>query len=44
LLHEQDRTAEATAILQPVYDRFTEGLDTADLASARALLDRLLQK
>ncbi len=41
LLREQGRTADATAILQPVYDRFTEGFDTADLKSARALLDGL---
>jgi predicted ATPase len=41
LLHEQNRTVEAAAVLQPIYDRFTEGLDTADLASARELLDSL---
>jgi hypothetical protein len=28
------------ALLQPVYDRFTEGFDTADL-KAKALLDAL---
>jgi hypothetical protein len=28
------------AVLQPVYDRFTEGFDTADQA-ARRLLDEL---
>jgi hypothetical protein len=28
-------------ILQPGYDRFTEGFDTADLKSARVLLDTL---
>jgi hypothetical protein len=27
------------ALLQPVYDRFTEGFDTADLRAAKALLD-----
>jgi hypothetical protein len=27
------------ALLQPVYDRFAEGLDTADLKTAKALLD-----
>jgi hypothetical protein len=26
------------AILQPVYSRFTEGFDTADLRAAKALL------
>ena len=25
-------------MLQPVYDRFTEGFDTADLKAAKALL------
>jgi len=29
--------------LQPIYDRFTEGFDTADLKSAKALLDALGQ-
>jgi hypothetical protein len=28
---------------KPVYDRFTEGLDTADLHAAKALLDALAQ-
>ena len=26
---------------QPVYDRFTEGFDTADLKAAKTLLDAL---
>jgi predicted ATPase len=39
LLHEDDRAVEGTALLQPVYDRFTEGFDTPDLQAARALLD-----
>jgi hypothetical protein len=39
LLRNQGRSADATALLQPVYDRFTEGLDTADLKTAKALLD-----
>ena len=43
LLHTQGRSAEGLAILQPVYDRFTEGFDTADLRSARALLGALGQ-
>jgi len=30
--------AGAAQILQPVYDRFTEGFDTADLKEARLLL------
>jgi predicted ATPase len=39
LLRDQDRAADALALLQPVYDRFTEGFDTADLKTAKALLD-----
>jgi len=31
------------ALLRPVYDRFTEGFDTADLQAAKALLDALAQ-
>jgi predicted ATPase/DNA-binding winged helix-turn-helix (wHTH) protein len=41
LLRDQDHPAEAKALLQPVYDRFTEGFDTADLKAAKALLDAL---
>jgi predicted ATPase len=41
LLSDQDRVGEAIATLQPVYDRFTEGFDTADLKSAKAILDAL---
>jgi hypothetical protein len=41
LLHDQGRSAEAAAQLQPVYDRFSEGFDTADLKDAKALLDAL---
>jgi len=37
----QDRKEEARQTLAPVYDRFTEGFDTADLRAARALLDLL---
>ncbi len=39
LLRGQGRSADAVGILQPVYDRFTEGFDTADLKAAKALLD-----
>jgi hypothetical protein len=28
-------------LLQPVYDRFTDGFDTADLKTAKVLLDPL---
>jgi predicted ATPase len=41
LLRDQGRSADATALLQPVYDRFTEGFDTADLRAAKVLLDTL---
>jgi hypothetical protein len=33
---------EALALLQPVYDRFTDGFDTTDLKAAKTLLDILL--
>jgi predicted ATPase len=36
--HEQHRTEEAHELLSAVYDRFTEGFDTADLKTAKALL------
>jgi predicted ATPase len=39
LLHDQGSPSDAKTVLQPVYDRFTEGFDTADLKAARALLD-----
>ena len=39
--HSQDRSREARELLAPVYDRFTEGFDTADLKAAKALLVRL---
>jgi predicted ATPase/DNA-binding winged helix-turn-helix (wHTH) protein len=41
LLRAQGRSADAIAVLQPVYDRFTEGFDTTDLKAAKALLDAL---
>ena len=37
----QGRTAEALAQLAPVYERFSEGLGTADLRAAKALIDEL---
>jgi predicted ATPase/DNA-binding winged helix-turn-helix (wHTH) protein len=39
LWHQQDRTAEARGFLAPVYERFTEGFETADLKAAQALLN-----
>jgi predicted ATPase len=41
MLGDQGRSAEALALLQPIYDRFTEGFNTADLKVAKALLDAL---
>jgi predicted ATPase len=41
LLAHHRRKEEARAVLAPVYAWFTEGLETADLAAAKALLDRL---
>jgi predicted ATPase len=41
LLCDEGNSAEAKAVLQPVYDRFTEGFDTADLKAAKTLLDAL---
>ena len=41
LLSNRGCSADATALLQPVYDRFTEGFATTDLKAAKALLDGL---
>lgn len=41
LLRTQGRRSEALRVLAPVYDWFSEGLDTADLRTARTLLDEL---
>jgi tetratricopeptide (TPR) repeat protein len=41
LLSDQGRSASATALLRPIYERFTEGFDTADLKKAKALLAEL---
>jgi hypothetical protein len=41
LLRDLDRPADAMALPQPVYDRFTEGFDTVDLQAAKALIDAL---
>ena len=41
LWQQQRKRDEARALLLPVYGWFTEGLDTADLQEARALLDEL---
>jgi predicted ATPase/DNA-binding winged helix-turn-helix (wHTH) protein len=39
LLRDQNRSAEAIALLTPVYDRFTEGFETDDLKAAKSLID-----
>jgi predicted ATPase len=36
--HRQGKTADARALLEPVYNWFTEGFDTEDLIDAKALL------
>jgi class 3 adenylate cyclase/predicted ATPase len=41
LLHKTGQDEEAETLLRPVYDWFTEGLDTPDLKEAKALLDAL---
>jgi predicted ATPase len=41
LLAKQGRRDEARAMLAEIYGWFTEGLDTADLKDAKALLDEL---
>jgi class 3 adenylate cyclase/predicted ATPase len=41
LWQQQDKRAEAHELLAPIYGWFTEGLDTADLQEAKALLGEL---
>ena len=41
---DQNRSAEALALLAPIYNRFTEGFETADLKAAKALLDRFCNR
>jgi predicted ATPase len=41
LLCDQNRSTEAIALLAPIYNRFTEGFETADLKAAKALIDGL---
>ena len=38
LLQAQGRSTEAQETVREVYDRFTEGFDTADLRTARSLI------
>jgi predicted ATPase/DNA-binding winged helix-turn-helix (wHTH) protein len=39
LRRDQNRSAEAVALLAPLYGRFTEGFETADLKAAKTLID-----
>jgi predicted ATPase len=39
LWREQSRKEEARELLAPIYARFTEGFETADLRTAKALID-----
>jgi predicted ATPase/DNA-binding winged helix-turn-helix (wHTH) protein len=39
LQQDQGRIAEARSLLQPVYDRFSEGFETADMKAAKAYLN-----
>jgi predicted ATPase len=41
LQQDQGRAAEARGLLQSVYDRFSEGFETADLKTAKAHLDSM---
>lgn len=41
LLRDANRRDEARAMLAEIYNRFTEGFDTADLKEAKALLEEL---
>jgi class 3 adenylate cyclase/predicted ATPase len=41
LLKKQDRREDARAVLAPIYECFSEGLDTRDPTEARALLEML---
>jgi predicted ATPase len=41
ILRDAGRRGTARDILEPVFARFTEGFDTADLTQARALLESL---
>ena len=41
LLRDRGHSANVAELLRPVYDRFTQGFGTADLKTAKALLDGL---
>jgi predicted ATPase len=42
ILAERGERRQAVDLLAPVYEWFTEGLDTADLKAAKAVLDELV--
>ncbi len=44
LWQSQDKRQDATDLLAPVYEWFTEGFDTADLVEAKAFLDELTEE
>jgi predicted ATPase/DNA-binding winged helix-turn-helix (wHTH) protein len=44
LWHQHRRTSQARELLAPVYDRFTEGFATADLITAKTLLEAFRQQ
>jgi predicted ATPase len=41
LWQKQGKVEDAYALLEPIYNWFTEGFDTPDLKDAKALLDEL---
>ncbi len=41
LLHSRNQRADAVACLEPVFNQFTESLDSKDLRQARNLLSEL---
>jgi hypothetical protein len=41
LWQRQGKRLEASALLAPIHGWFTEGIDTADLLEAKALLEEL---
>jgi hypothetical protein len=41
LCHQQGKREEVHLLLTGIYERFTEGIDTADLQEAKAPLDEL---
>ena len=43
LWRDQGKHGEAHALLNPIYNWFTEGFDALDLKDARALLEQLTQ-